>query len=536
MTNATKYLAARKIDTSVAPDHILDGHYTFNGERHPAVGFAYRSQEPVAIKWRATDTKLFSQQNACRDLFLVDTYKDGNDLLICEGEFDALAWLSAGVPEGLTVVSIPNGAPAKVSDGKVDPTEDKKFSYIWSARDIIEAAPRIYINADADEPGAALKAELIRRLPTHKLYVVDLGGPKDANAALVERGADHLRSCLSRAKPVPMVGVHGAEDYEDQIHNLYRNGELHGAWVGLRAVDRLISVPLGMMTVVTGFPSAGKSDFIDQMCVNLAQNHAWKTVYCSFEKPPELHQAQLAEKVVGKPFFRDKNGFPRMTQEEMEWALSWINDHFLFMDYRKGSPADITGILSAASQAVMRMGSRVLVIDPYNFVDRPNSMTETEWVSVMLTEVSRWCKSHDCHVFFVAHPAKTGERGQNAKKYICTGVDISGSANWFNKTDIGLTLHRDENDNNSLHVWKVRYSWIGQPGASPLDYEPANSRWSDAVGSWKSRVDHNFDWSMDGWPPLLEPLDGVDESGSRPPSEKAEPAITPGETANAPVR
>ena len=100
------------------------------------------------------------------------------------------------------------------------------------------------------------------------------------------------------------------------------------------------------MTVVTGFPGSGKSDLIDQVCINAAKNHNWKTVYCSFEKPPHLHMAQLCAKITGKPFFEGLN--PRMTVAERDQAKAWISQHFVFMDYMAGAPADIDGILEFA--------------------------------------------------------------------------------------------------------------------------------------------------------------------------------------------
>ena len=44
---------------------------------------------------------------------------------------DCLTAIEAGINN---VVSVPGGAPVKVADGKVLPTEDKKFGFVWNAR------------------------------------------------------------------------------------------------------------------------------------------------------------------------------------------------------------------------------------------------------------------------------------------------------------------------------------------------------------------------------------------------------------------
>ena len=53
-----------------------------------------------------------------------------------------------------------------------------------------------------------------------------------------------------------------------------------------------------------------------------------------------------------------------------------------------------------------RYGIRGLVIDPYNELDhqRPLHMTETEYVSQMLTKIKRFAQHNEVHVWFVAHP------------------------------------------------------------------------------------------------------------------------------------
>jgi len=45
-------------------------------------------------------------------------------------------------------------------------------------------------------------------------------------------------------------------------------------------------------------------------------------------------------------------------------------------------------------------------VDPYNELDhqRPSHMSETEYVSQMLTKIKRFAQHHDVHVWFVAHP------------------------------------------------------------------------------------------------------------------------------------
>lgn len=478
---AFDYLRSRHISKDIIESHTIPGTYRFNGQTVPAVGFPYRSGDTVnAVKWRSADErKKFSQENVCEDFYNLDSYVTGNDVLICEGEIDALAWMTVDLPKNLTVLSIPNGAPAKVRDGKIDPADDNKFRYIWRAKDELDSAPRIILNTDSDEPGRALQEEIIRRIGSAKAYLVDLGDHKDASEALDKRGAEYLEGQLEYCIPVPTIGLHGADVFVDSFIDLYDNGQMKGASTGFASLDEYIQIPPGMLTVITGFPSSGKSDLVDQICINLAKSHNWKTVYCSFEKPPELHMAQLAQKVTNRPFFDGPSS--RMTTEERDFASEWINDNFMFMDSRRDGPNTIRGILDVASSAVMRMGCRILVIDPYNHIRLNSGPKETDAISDMLTSVQRWARDHEAHVFFVAHPTKVAPDRRTGKKVVVTGHDIAGSASWFAKADIGLTAWRHPQDAEppEAHIWKIRWSWIGKHGVCPLHFDKITGRWDD---------------------------------------------------------
>jgi len=478
---AKDYLRSRQIVDEVIENHTIQGTYTFNGKAVPAIGFPYRDgTNIVAVKWRSADTKkLYSQENVCQDFFNLENYVPGNDLLLVEGEMDALSWLSCDLPDNLTVMSIPNGAPQKVRDGKVDPREDKKFQYVWRAKDALDSAKQIILCFDNDEPGVALRDEILRRIGTSKVKLVDLEGHKDTSEALAQRGKGYLLGQLEVCEPVPTVGLYKAQKFKQEYDLLYEDGQIRGASTGISSLDKHIQIVPGMLTVVTGFPSSGKSDLVDQICLNLARSEGWKTAYCSFEKPPAFHMAQLAQKLMDQPFFEGIS--TRMGMEAKDYAYEWLNDHFMFMDHTLDGPTTIDGILDVASSAVMQMGCRVLVIDPYNFIELPPSDRETDAISRMLTKIQKWAKAHDTHVFFIAHPTKLSPDRRSNKKVVVTGHDIAGSASWFAKADLGITAWRHPSDAEppECHVWKVRWGWIGTHGVCKLKFDRPTGRWSD---------------------------------------------------------
>ena len=85
-------------------------------------------------------------------------------------------------------------------------------------------------------------------------------------------------------------------------------------------------------------------------------------------------------------------------------------------------------------------GIRGLVIDPYNELDhqRPSNVSETEYVSQMLTKIKRFAQHYDVATWFVCHPKQI----QNWTGAAPNLYDISGSAHFVNKADVGLVVHR----------------------------------------------------------------------------------------------
>jgi len=433
-----------------------------------AIGFPYyRDGALVAAKYRSFPEKDFTQESGgAHDFFGIDKVEKGKPIIIVEGEIDCLTLIEAGIDNA---ISVPTGAPIKVADGKVLPSEDKKFSYVWNARDVLESAPYIVLATDQDSPGQALAEELARRIGKEKCRVARFKH-KDLNEVFLDDDPsrtpkERLEDIINAAAPYPISGLSQASTYEERLNDLYTRGTGKGFSTGYPSVDEVYTIAPAQLTVVTGYPSSGKSNFIDQVMVNLAKNDDWKFAVCSFENQPDIHISRLMEIYTKKRFF---DGKERMTQQEKDDAFKWVNDHFLFIDTNGEEPSTLESILDRARAAVKRMGVRGLVIDPYNYIelDKANS-TETEAISNMLTKVQKFCKAHDVHTWFIAHPSKINRSGVEQPRP--DGMSISGSMAWWAKTDCGITVHRQD-QYVEIACWKSRYRWVGTQGETTLLY------------------------------------------------------------------
>ena len=463
------------------------------GEEREAVGFIYGSREnPAAIKWRAVGDKAFTADGAARTFYGVDELEDdAEELIIVEGECDVIALASVGIK----AVSCPNGAPAKVSQRRVDPEEDTKFSYLWEERERLEKCKKIILATDNDGAGEALAEEIARRVGRAKCWRVEFPEDiKDGNDAVRSLGAEQTRAIFAKPTPVPLSGVYSAESYRDTVKEIYLKGHGRGTSTGIPAMDNLFTVAEGQLSVVTGMPSSGKSEFVDQIMVNLAKLHSWKFAVCSFENPPAMHIAKLVEKVTSKPFYGGLT--PRMDQSELDQAVDFIDQHFVFLESKDGGMATIDSVIERTKQAVMRLGVRGLVIDPYNYIEQTGTEEHTG-ISYMLSKITSFAKAHGIHVWFVAHPQKMYPR-EDGTYAVPKGMNISGSAAWFAKADLGITVHRSD-EGTEIHCWKCRFKWVGQQGVEFLRYNVPTGEFSDGSKPEKSFAEKyggkKEDWS-----------------------------------------
>ena len=464
------------------------------GDERPAMAFPYyRGGELINVKFRSNDDegrKIFVQIKDAEKIVmgLDDLGDEPGTVIIVEGEPDKLAVNEVGF---WNVVSVPDGAPAQPlqNDTAGDPERDTRFAWLWNCREVWEAAERVVLAFDGDEPGRALEYEAARRIGRPKCWVVawpevDGVGPKDANEVLVDHGPEVLRECIEHAQPIPISSLHETRAFLDQTWALYRGEIGRGVSTGWVTLDELVRIRGGDLSIVTGYPSAGKTSFLDAMLVNLAREHGQRFVLASFEKQPYEHIADIAHKYLAQPFFEGPTA--RMGEGDLARAAEWVGAHFYWMQAEDES-RDFEWIMETAEAAVLRYGVDGLVIDPYNQIDhsRPKGMTETEYVSLILTRAARFAKHTDCHVFFVAHPAKPETpRGSAEVDRAPSLYAISGGAHWHNKADIGWSLHRPWNEDGTrsnaleVHVKKVRHQILGKPGVRTLVYSTVTGAYS----------------------------------------------------------
>lgn len=474
------FLKTRGISERVADEMKLfpaQKYFARLNKETEAIGFPYfRGGVYVSAKYRSIESKDFTQDaGGAHDFFGIDHIDQTLPVTIVEGEIDALTLMECGLKN---VLSVPSGAPMKVTDGKIDASEDKRFTFVWNAFDMLKNVPYVTIATDTDSAGQALAEELARRIGKDKCRIAKFA-LKDLNEVFLAEGADSVKHIIDSAEPYPVAGLSSASKYEERLNDLFAKGTGKGTSTGYSNVDQIYTVAQGQLTIVTGYPSCGKSNFVDQLMVNLGRAHDWKFAICSFENQPEIHISRLMEIYKEKRFFDGNN---RMSQADKDEAFKWVENHFLFLDSEGAEPSSIDSILERARVAVARTGIRGLVVDPYNYIENKSGMAEHEFISSMLTRMQAFAKAFGVHIWFVAHPSKINRSGMELPRP--DGMAISGSMAWWAKADCGLTIHRTKSNDVELAVWKCRYRWIGTQGETKLGYNKTTGTYYESTDAF----------------------------------------------------
>jgi twinkle protein len=256
-------------------------------------------------------------------------------------------------------------------------------------------------------------------------------------------------------------------DIMESLKDLRSNGLPQGKSTGWLAVNKHYRPDLGYMTILTGVPGHGKSEWWDCLMLNMAVLHQWRWVIFSPENYPiAIHWNKIAEKLMNRPLSESSTA-------EYSQANKVIDEYFTWL-YPPDEKCTLSDILEQVKLTKATYGASGFVIDPWNEIDhkRPAGLSETEYISQSLTKIRRFCRENQMHGCIVAHPTKL-QKDKDGVYPVPGPWDISGSAHWRNKADFCITVHREDITKNEpkVYVQKVKQKNFGRVGEIQLYYD-----------------------------------------------------------------
>jgi len=471
-----KWFEGRKISQYVLNDFKITNSVEWMPQTEKdesVINFNYfRLGELINIKFR-DNQKNFKMFGGGELIFYnLDACIDNKEIIIVEGEMDVLALAQCGIKNA---ISVPNGCTEK---GNIN------LDYLDNCIDFFEIDTQFILALDNDKVGRRLQDELARRLGYENCKTVTFKDCKDANECLIKYGQNVTKECFNEAKEFPIIGVFDANDIREDIYNYYNNGLPSGCGIDMHEMDMHLKFQVGYLTTITGIPGHGKSEFLDFLLCRLNVSHGWKTALYSPENHPlELHFSKFAEKMIGKPF----EGSNRLSPIDLENMVKYHADNFFFINPE--SNFKLENILDSVRQLVRKKGVNCFVIDAWNKLDHQYTTNETKYISEQLDKITRFCEFNKVHCFLVAHPTKIQKDKATGKYEVPNLYSISGSANFYNKADYGLSIYRHFGDDPriEIHILKVKFKHLAGVGMVENRYNYNNGRLEDinsTVDTW----------------------------------------------------
>jgi twinkle protein len=405
--------------------------------------------EPILFGWQAIPAN-------CREL------------VITEGEIDALSWAAYG----RAAMSVPFGG------GK-----GGKQNWIENEFDRLARFEKIFISTDMDKPGEEAAGEIAARLGRHRCYRVSLP-QKDANECLVAGlPKAEMDLALANAANLDPDGLKRASDYTDRVVHLFWPG--HDDHIGYcvpygKIGDKLFFRP-AEMTLWSGAAGSGKSQIISD-CIPHWIKQGSRICLASLEMKGEQTLRRLCKQA---------GGVDRPTASFIGRIMEWLDTGLLI--YERVGKAGVPALLEVFDYARAKYGCDQFVID--SLMRLGIAQDDYNGQEKAVFQIVDWTIQHNVHLHLVAHSRK-GEKGQGAPET----EDIKGAmeigANAFNI----LTVWRNRRHEEAIDAAEtdaIRAELNDKPGVMLNIAKQRNGDFEGKIGLWFDQNTYRYHSSFD---------------------------------------
>lgn len=395
---------------------------------------------------RVNGKKIISQHPLGENhlIFMNRIPRDARNVVICEGEIDALTMAGAG----FNAVSIPAGAHGDRKDG--EPHKNNEWltnDYIWLA-----GFEEIYLCFDNDEAGKNAERALFYRLGVERTKVIhipnveeDVKDPNSYARYCIENGLnadEELAKLVKNATVLNPETIKYAIQYRQQLHDLMfpQEGKTAGYVLPNANFGEHFMIRLGEVSAVTGFGGHGKSEWLNDLIVSMCMEYDEKTVVGSFEIKPARTLLSMIRQISGRKRLSivHDNGDEVPDDKKFDEALNLLNKHVMFYDYI--GTAESKSVLEAYALAAKMYGVKFFVIDSLMCMDIEEE--DNQGQKEFMNKLREFAIKYQVHIFLVCHSRKPSEK-KREETYIPWKHDILGSVHISNLVWNVITVWRN---------------------------------------------------------------------------------------------
>jgi twinkle protein len=396
---------------------------------------------------------------------------DAREIILTEGEIDALSWDTYGMP----ALSVPFGGGG-----------GNKQKWIENEFERMDRFERIYLALDMDKPGEEAANAIADRLGRHRCLRVKMPF-KDANECLLNNVPQAtMAGLLSEATHLDPEGLRKASDFTDDVVNLFWPDPSKRVGYSTpygKIGDRLLFRP-AEVTLWSGATGAGKSQILSDCIVHWTDEGS-RICLSSLEMIPQQTLKRMCKQVVG---------VDRPTEQAIYAGLKWLDRGLLL--YEKVGKAGVAGLLDVFAFARAKYGCDQFVID--SLMRLGIAGDDYEGQEKALFQIVDWTIANRVHTHLVAH-ARKGERDRGVPET----EDIKGAmeigANAFNI----LTVWRNRKQEDDLRTAQEAKDdaklaeLMERPGVILNVAKQRNGDFEGRIGLWFEQTTYRYHSSHD---------------------------------------
>lgn len=417
----------------------------------------FEAGELVGCKWRSIYEKEIRATSSGQRpiLFGWQCIRDMRDLVICEGEIDAMSLWQVGY----NAVSVPFGA--------------NNLEWIENQWDLLACYDRIYICMDSDRAGKEAARKIIHRLGVERCMLVDLP-MKDANEALTDNRVDELHHAFRVAVYLDPKEIKRPEEYREEArYEIYPERRPAGSKsipLPCKKNRDVIEFREAELILINGVNGHGKSQWAGQAAIE-AMRHGFKVFIASMEMRPS--------RTLGR-MIRQLTGIDRPTDEYIDQSIDWLNDKAYLFDCLGDAPFET--MMACCEYAAKRHGVQLFLIDSMMKL----GVADDDYAGQKKI-ISRLCdfkNKFGSTILLVTHSRK-GE-----SEYKPTGkFDVLGSSAITNLADTVLSVWRNKPKEEKLESGE---DVADLPDCIVSCSKHRNGDWEGRIGYWFDRGSYQY--------------------------------------------
>lgn len=393
----------------------------------------YKYETPIGYKTRKPlknpgKPKMMSIAGSKPYLYNSQNVTEGNELIICEGEFDAMIIHQCGYKN---VVSVGAGA-------------NSLNTIISQAEDYLSKFHSLIIVSDNDRAGSDMDKYFLKKFGSKaKLIDKKLYERNDINEEYVVNGEKKVIELIESGR----FRIEGRWDLDKEPYTSVK--PISGKYIptGLKSIDYALNdlVP-GFTTLITGRSNEGKSTFVRQVIVNAIDKDN-KVYLMNGEENKDNVVNKLYQCVIGN----DKNKYDlvkinkRYKKEPKPNILKklqkWHRGKLVLFNKGDSKLKTIEELIGMLEMEIKLNNFNLVVIDNLMSILSVQASEKYEQQADFMQRLHDLADSYNTHIILVLHPNKTYRKGQKMDM-----EQISGTSDLYNKADNILAVSKEPDD------------------------------------------------------------------------------------------